>query len=104
MINLELGNRISAHLKIFIIRDSDNKHKQNSNIAESRSERLCEDRRDDIYTARSMDVYIVRLRKMIANSQSLCIENLYGSGHRITRCKNHEENDARPEKQESLIP
>jgi DNA-binding response OmpR family regulator len=60
--------------------------------------------RDDIYTARSMDVYIVRLRKMIANSQSLCIENLYGSGHRITRCKNHEENDAPPEKQESMIP
>ncbi len=30
-------DRISTHLKIFIIRDSDNSHKHNANIAESRS-------------------------------------------------------------------
>lgn len=39
--------------------------------------------RDDQYTARSMDVYIVRLRKLIAHSTRLGIENLYGSGHRL---------------------
>lgn len=44
-------------------------------------ERLWE--RDDIYTTRSMDVYIARIRKIIAQSKFLVIENLYGSGHRL---------------------
>lgn len=39
--------------------------------------------RDDVYTARSMDVYIVRLRKIISHSKFLAIENLYGAGHRL---------------------
>jgi DNA-binding response OmpR family regulator len=39
--------------------------------------------RDDMYTARSMDVYIVRLRKIISHSKFLVIENLYGAGHRL---------------------
>lgn len=43
--------------------------------------------RDDQYTARSMDVYIVRLRKLLAHSSRLGIENLYGSGHRLIRIK-----------------
>lgn len=43
--------------------------------------------REDQYTARSMDVYIVRLRKLIAHSARLGIENLYGSGHRLIGIK-----------------
>jgi len=39
--------------------------------------------RDDIYTSRSMDVYITRLRKIISKSKFLRIENLYGEGYRL---------------------
>jgi len=39
--------------------------------------------RDDYFTAKSMDVYIARLRKLLKDETSIKIENLYGSGYRI---------------------
>src|SRR5205085_1698172 len=36
--------------------------------------------RDDYFTARSMDVYITRIRKLLKDDPSVEIENLYGSG------------------------
>jgi len=39
--------------------------------------------RDDYFTAKSMDVYMTRLRKLIKEDASLEIENLYGTGYRI---------------------
>jgi DNA-binding response OmpR family regulator len=39
--------------------------------------------RDDYFTAKSMDVYLTRIRKLIKDDPSLEIENLYGSGYRI---------------------
>ena len=38
---------------------------------------------DDYFTAKSMDVYITRLRKLLKDDPTLEIENLYGSGYRI---------------------
>lgn len=39
--------------------------------------------REDAYTARSMDVYLWRVRKIIKDDTRLEIENLYGTGYRI---------------------
>jgi DNA-binding response OmpR family regulator len=39
--------------------------------------------RDDYFTAKSMDVYLTRIRKLIKDEPGLEIENLYGSGYRI---------------------
>jgi DNA-binding response OmpR family regulator len=38
---------------------------------------------DDYFTAKSMDVYITRIRKLIKDDPSLEVENLYGTGYRI---------------------
>lgn len=38
---------------------------------------------DDYFTAKSMDVYMTRLRKLLKDEPSLEIENLYGTGYRI---------------------
>lgn len=38
---------------------------------------------DDYFSAKSMDVYITRIRKLLKDEPSLGIENLYGSGYRI---------------------
>jgi len=38
---------------------------------------------DDYFTAKSMDVYITRIRKLIKEDPSLEVENLYGTGYRI---------------------
>ncbi len=38
---------------------------------------------DDYFTAKSMDVYITRLRKLIKDDPTLEVENLYGTGYRI---------------------
>lgn len=39
--------------------------------------------RDDYFTAKSMDVYMTRIRKLIKEDALLEIENLYGTGYRI---------------------
>ena len=39
--------------------------------------------RDDYFTAKSMDVYMTRIRKLIKEDTTLEIENLYGTGYRI---------------------
>jgi two-component system, OmpR family, response regulator len=39
---------------------------------------------DDYFTARSMDVYITKLRKYIAGDPSLNIKNIHGSGFQLT--------------------
>lgn len=38
---------------------------------------------DDYFTAKSMDVYMTRIRKLLRDEPGLEIENLYGSGYRI---------------------
>lgn len=38
---------------------------------------------DDYFTAKSMDVYITRIRKLIKDDPTLEVENLYGTGYRI---------------------
>lgn len=38
---------------------------------------------DDYFTAKSMDVYITRLRKFLKENAGFEIENLYGTGYRI---------------------
>ncbi len=38
---------------------------------------------DNYFTARSMDVYISRLRKLLSRDPSLCIENIHGDGFRL---------------------
>lgn len=38
---------------------------------------------DSYFSAKSMDVYITRIRKLLKEEPSLEIENLYGSGYRI---------------------
>ncbi len=38
---------------------------------------------DDYFTAKSMDVYITRLRKILKEDPEIEIENLYGTGYRI---------------------
>ncbi len=38
---------------------------------------------DDYFAAKSMDVYITRIRKLLKDEPSLEIENLYGTGYRI---------------------
>lgn len=38
---------------------------------------------DDYFTAKSMDVYMTRIRKLLRDEPTLEIENLYGSGYRI---------------------
>ena len=35
---------------------------------------------DSYFTARSMDVYINKLRKYLAEDSSICIENIHGDG------------------------
>lgn len=42
---------------------------------------------DDFFTAKSMDVYINRIRKLLKEEPSLVIENLYGSGYKISHIK-----------------
>ena len=39
--------------------------------------------RDDYFTAKSMDVFLTRLRKLLKDDDKLEIENLYGTGYRI---------------------
>jgi len=38
---------------------------------------------DNYFTARSMDVYISRLRKLLSKDPKLCIENIHGDGFRL---------------------
>lgn len=38
---------------------------------------------DDYFTAKSMDVYLTRIRKLLKDAPDLEIENLYGTGYRI---------------------
>ncbi len=38
---------------------------------------------DDIYTGKSLDVYLTRIRKILRETSQLEIENLYGTGYRI---------------------
>jgi len=38
---------------------------------------------DDYFTAKSMDVYLTRIRKLLKDAPHLEIENLYGTGYRI---------------------
>ena len=45
--------------------------------------------RDDFFTAKSMDVYLTRLRKLLKDEPSVEIENLYGSGYRIRLVSGH---------------
>jgi DNA-binding response OmpR family regulator len=40
--------------------------------------------RSDYFTARSMDVYITRIRKVVKDDPTIEIENLYGTGYRIS--------------------
>ena len=44
---------------------------------------------DDFFTAKSMDVYINRIRKLLKDEPSVLIENLYGSGYKIGYSKNN---------------
>lgn len=44
---------------------------------------------DDYFSAKSMDVYITRLRKLLKDDPRLEIENLYGSGYRIKVNEQH---------------
>jgi DNA-binding response OmpR family regulator len=39
--------------------------------------------RDDYFTAKSMDVYMTRIRKLLKEDPALEVENLYGTGYRI---------------------
>lgn len=43
---------------------------------------------DDFFTAKSMDVYLNRIRKLLKEDPSVVIENLYGSGYKIGSAKN----------------
>lgn len=43
--------------------------------------------RDDYFTAKSMDVYLTRIRKLVKEDPAIEIENLYGSGYRIRLLK-----------------
>jgi len=57
---------------------------QNSGNYVSRSEILTRVwGNDDYFTAKSMDVYVTRIRKLLKEDPTLEIENLYGSGYRI---------------------
>ena len=47
--------------------------------------------RDDYFAAKSMDVYLSRIRKLLKDDPTLEIENLYGNGYRI-RCLTTEKN------------
>ena len=38
---------------------------------------------DDYFTARSMDVYITKLRKYLADDPSIIIKNIHGSGFQM---------------------
>jgi len=38
---------------------------------------------DDYFTAKSMDVYITRIRKLLKDDPTIEVENLYGTGYRI---------------------
>lgn len=38
---------------------------------------------DDYFTAKSMDVYITRIRKLLKDAPAIEVENLYGVGYRI---------------------
>jgi len=38
---------------------------------------------DDYFTAKSMDVYVTKIRKLLKEARGIEIENLYGSGYRI---------------------
>ncbi|MCW3127472.1 MAG: two component transcriptional regulator, winged helix family [Bacteroidetes bacterium] len=38
---------------------------------------------DDYFTAKSMDVYITRIRKLLKDANAIEVENLYGVGYRI---------------------
>lgn len=38
---------------------------------------------NDYFTARSMDVYITKLRKFFKDDESVRIENIHGSGFRL---------------------
>lgn len=42
---------------------------------------------DDYFTAKSMDVYITRIRKLLKEDDNVEIENLYGTGYRIIHKK-----------------
>jgi len=38
---------------------------------------------DDYFTARSMDVYITKLRKMLSDDPHLNIKNIHGAGFQL---------------------
>lgn len=44
---------------------------------------------DDYFSAKSMDVYITRIRKLLKDEPSIEIENLYGSGYRIRKSESN---------------
>ena len=45
---------------------------------------------DDNFSAKSMDVYLTRIRKLLKDEPSIEIENLYGSGYRIRKSESNE--------------
>lgn len=75
---ITLTQRESELLKLFL---------DNKNIVMKREEilkKLWGD--DDYFMGRSLDVFISRLRKLLANEEGIAIENLHGIGFRFT-CK-----------------
>jgi len=38
---------------------------------------------DDYFTARSMDVYITKLRKYLSDDESITIKNIHGAGFQL---------------------
>lgn len=60
---------------------------QNKNTVLTRERALTQIWKEDTYfTARSMDVYIVKLRKYLEPDRSITIENIHGSGYSLL-CK-----------------
>jgi DNA-binding response OmpR family regulator len=73
---ITLTQRESELLKLFL--DNKNKVMKREEILKS----LWGD--DDYYMGRSLDVFISRLRKILANEKGIAIENLHGIGFRFT--------------------
>lgn len=60
---------------------------QNKNTVLTREKALTQIWKEDTYfTARSMDVYIVKLRKYLESDRNIVIENIHGSGYSLL-CK-----------------
>jgi DNA-binding response OmpR family regulator len=50
-------------------------------------------RSDDYFIAKSMDVFITRLRKLLKNDPNVEIQNIYGTGFKLTVTKKNKENN-----------